>query len=355
MAESWFWEKTLMYKHGTRSRGSAAESIPSRAKAQFSGRAGLNTLRVRKSRPARACCQERTAGLRKEKGEAGTPARFARRTAKLRDCVADPPPRCVEAKMKKVRPTPSHPAHVTRIGTAGWTLPKLHAQHFPAEGTHLERCSRVFNCAEINSSFHRPHQRKTWERWAQSTPPDFRFSVKIPKTITHSAQLTNCGALLQEFFEQARGLGEKLGPLLVQLPPKLAFDEGIAHEFFTTLRELHPPEPTSGFIALEPRHSSWFAPPVDRLLRSFEIARVAAHPAKASPLAGTPGGWTGLCYWRLHGAPRTYYSAYDAEFLQQLAEQARSSSCAEQWVIFDNTALGHATGNALELQQLMQQ
>lgn len=240
-------------------------------------------------------------------------------------------------------------AKTIRIGTAGWTLPKQHAQHFPSSGTHLERCAHGFNCVEVNSSFHRPHQRKTWERWAECTPPNFRFSVKLPKAITHTAQLVNCGALLQQFFDEVRGLGDKLGPLLVQLPPKLEYDEAIANEFFTTIRELHPQDLHSGHIALEPRHASWFTPPVDRLLRSFEIARVAADPPKGSPLAATPGGWNGLCYWRLHGAPRTYYSAYDSPFIERLVEQLRASSCTRQWVIFDNTALGHATGNALEL------
>jgi uncharacterized protein YecE (DUF72 family) len=264
----------------------------------------------------------------------------------------------------KVRVTPSKSSLAIRVGTAGWTLPKQHAQHFAEVGTHLERCAQGFNCVEVNSSFHRPHQRKTWERWARCTPPDFRFSVKAPKAITHTAQLANCGALLYAFFEEIRGLGDKLGPILIQLPPKLAFDEALAHEFFTTLRELHPQNLHAGLIALEPRHASWFTPPVDRLLRSFEIARVAADPPRGSPgvpserssargggspLAATPGGWRGLCYWRLHGTPRTYYSAYDSLFLRRFANQLLNSACATQWIIFDNTALGHATGNALEL------
>lgn len=242
-----------------------------------------------------------------------------------------------------------NPSSNLRIGTAGWTLPRAHAHLFPPDGTHLQRCSRVLTCAEINSSFHRPHQLKTWQRWAASTPDDFRFSVKIPKAITHQAQLANTGALLLAFLDQARGLGPRLGPLLVQLPPKLAFDEGLAHEFFTTLRELH-----DGPVALEPRHATWFALPVDRLLRSFHIARVAADPAKASPAAANPGGWTGLRYWRLHGAPRTYYSSYDDANLHQLASKLGQPSRAhDTWVIFDNTALGHATANALHLQQLL--
>ena len=250
--------------------------------------------------------------------------------------------------MKTSSIKPKH-ANTLRIGTAGWTLPRAHAHLFPPEGTHLQRCASVLPCVEINSSFHRPHQRKTWERWAASTPEGFRFSLKLPKTITHEAQLANCGALLQSFLDQARGLGPKLGPLLVQLPPKLVFDEGLAHEFLTTLRELHV-----GPVALEPRHASWFTPPVDRLLRGFEVARVAADPPKASPAAGNPGGWQGLRYWRLHGAPRTYYSDYSDAWLQQLAERLREPSQAgETWVIFDNTALGHATGNALRLRQLL--
>ncbi len=236
------------------------------------------------------------------------------------------------------------------IGTAGWTLPKQHAHHFATEGSHLERCASLLSCVEINSSFHRPHMRKTWERWAASTPADFRFAVKMPKTITHEAKLVNAGALLQRFLEECSGLGAKLGPALIQLPPSLAFEEGVAQEFLTTFRELH-----GGAAALEPRHASWFAPAVDRLLRGFEVARVAADPPKGSALAARPGGWPDLRYWRLHGAPRTYYSEYGESFLQQFAGQLRDADRkpAETWAIFDNTALGHATANALTLQRLV--
>ena len=234
-----------------------------------------------------------------------------------------------------------------RIGTAGWTLPKQHAHHFPAEGSHLERTAAGFNCVEINSSFHRPHMLKTWQRWAATTPPHFKFAVKVPKTITHQAKLINTGALLQPFLDQVQGLGEKLGPLLIQLPPKLAFDEGLAHEFLTTYREL-----CTSQADLEPRHASWFTPSVDRLLRDFEISRVAADPPKGSTLAAKPGGWQALRYYRLHGAPRTYYSDYSATFLKTFAATLRDETprlTKETWVIFDNTALGHATTNALAL------
>jgi len=236
------------------------------------------------------------------------------------------------------------------VGTAGWTVPRQHLTLFspPAEGaeiSHLQRYATRLRCVEINSSFHRSHRTSTWQRWAAATPDNFRFAVKAPKTITHVSRLVNTGGLLKEFFEAAGALGEKLGPVLVQLPPKLDFEEGVAHEFFSTVRELH-----RGGVALEPRHASWFSASADRLLRSFHVARVGADPPKGSELASHPGGWPGLRYWRLHGAPRTYYSEYDEGWLEDFAERLRPiegrSKESETWVIFDNTALGHATANA---------
>ena len=128
------------------------------------------------------------------------------------------------------------------------------------------------------------------------------------------------------------------------------FEEGVAHEFFTTVRELH-----AGAVVLEPRHESWFAAPVERLLRGFEVARAAADPPKGSTLAARPGGWPSLRYWRLHGAPRTYYSEYSKRFLGDFAGTLcadRAMPHPETWVIFDNTALGHGTANAMDLARL---
>ena len=243
------------------------------------------------------------------------------------------------------------------VGTAGWTIPKQHLSLFPqpaagAKPSHLELYGTELHCAEINSSFHRSHRRATWERWAATTPEDFRFSVKAPKAVTHIAKLVNSGPALLEFFQGVYGLGPKLGPVLVQLPPKLAFDEAVAQEFFTTMRELH-----SGSIVLEPRHASWFAAAADRLLQSFNIARVAADPPKGSKRASQPGGWKGLRYWRLHGAPRTYYSEYDERWLQAFLERVtvvdREQAGSETWIIFDNTALGYATAHAAWLKRAL--
>lgn len=232
-----------------------------------------------------------------------------------------------------------------RIGTAGWSVASRHAAAFPPGGSHLARYARRLNAVEINSSFYRPHRRATYERWAQATPDDFRFAVKVPRAITHERRLAGCADLLDRFTAEVTGLGDRLGVLLVQLPPRAAFDADTAGRFFDELQaRLAAP------VACEPRHASWFAPPLDTWLTARHIARVAADPAPVTG-AGTPGGWPGLAYFRWHGAPKIYYSDYDAAALAALqarlaAAQTRGS---ETWCIFDNTALGHALGNALAL------
>ena len=253
---------------------------------------------------------------------------------------------------RKVRAyMPSMSDTILRIGTAGWSVPSRYAGGIPQGGSHLERYARRFNAVEINSSFYRPHQRKTYERWARSTPDDFRFSVKLPKAITHEARLTDCYALLDRFVAEVTGLGDKLGVLLVQLPPSSSFDGKVADRFFHDLRtRIDTP------VALEPRHRSWFTPDVASRLADLKIARVAADPAPVAE-AGRPGGWTGLAYYRWHGAPKIYYSDYDDAALASLAEQLEtlSRSGVPTWCILDNTALGAALGNALALKQLTDQ
>lgn len=231
-----------------------------------------------------------------------------------------------------------------RIGVATLAIGKAYADQFPAEGSSLERYATRLNCTEINSSFHRPHQRKTYERWAATAPEGFLFSVKIPKTITHERRLIDVGDLLDVFLDQARGLGDKLGPLLVQLPPSLAFDAGLAEAFFETLRAQH-----DGDLVIEPRHVSWFSEEAQALLVANRTARVLADPAKV-PAAAEFGGWRGLAYVRLHGSPRMYYSAYEAPFLDALAAKVEAVQASDVWVIFDNTASGVALGDALALQ-----
>lgn len=230
------------------------------------------------------------------------------------------------------------------IGTAGWSIAARYAEALPGPGSHLARYAGRLGAVEINSSFYKPHQRKTYERWAQSVPSGFRFAVKIPKAVTHDNGLNEPESVLDRFASEVSGLGDRLGVLLVQLPPKLAFDPVPWNGFLDALRSR-----ITGAVALEPRHASWFTPEVDGLLATQRVARVAADP----PLHGalTPGGWRGLAYFRWHGAPRVYYSDYDAAALAGIRQRLTASVAAGQatWCIFDNTAAGAALGNALAL------
>jgi uncharacterized protein YecE (DUF72 family) len=233
-----------------------------------------------------------------------------------------------------------------RVGTAGWSIPRASASRFDAAGTHLQRYSRRLGCAEINSSFYRPHAAARYAKWRNSTPPDFRFAVKLPRTITHELGLEDAREPFVAFLHQTEGLAEKRGPVLVQLPPSLEFDEPVVTRFLELVRDLY-----NGVVVCEPRHATWFSSAVDSLLKKYTVARVAADPAPV-PSAADPAGWSGVAYFRLHGSPRKYWSRYDEQFLVTLATTIRDTGSADEvWCVFDNTASGAAMENAWELSE----
>jgi uncharacterized protein YecE (DUF72 family) len=236
-----------------------------------------------------------------------------------------------------------------RIATAGWSLPRALADRFPAGGSVLERYAQVFDAVEINSTFYRPHRPATLERWADTVPTGFRFSVKVPKAISHEARLADCDRLIDDFLDEIGSLGETLGPLLLQLPPSLAFDAGLAGRVCEKLVG-----EGQRLVCCEPRHPSWFTPEADAWLAVRGIARVAADPPR-HPEGGEPGGWRGLAYWRLHGSPRVYFSAYAPEALAALAARLSREPAQEVWCVFDNTAAFAATTDALALRALVEE
>lgn len=265
------------------------------------------------------------------------------------------------------------------VGSAGWNIPRIHKTRFPDAGSQLQRYAARLNAAEINTSFYRSHAVATYERWAASVPAGFRFAVKVPKVITHERGLTRAREPLERFLEEITGLGKKLGPLLVQLPPSHAFDARRVGRFLDLLRSAH-----EGPVVCEPRHATWTSDAASRLLLKFHVARVAADPPRAAGLE-VPGGWPGVVYYRWHGSPRPYFSPYSTEQLRDLSvklkhvagERAQRVSRANgagpgsprvsvqgrprgeaprlevAWCIFDNTGSGSAAGNALDLRALL--
>ena len=233
---------------------------------------------------------------------------------------------------------PPHP----RIGLAGWSeAVSKYRSHFPAEGAGLTRYAATFDFVEVNVTFYRAVRETTFTSWTEQTPGDFRFSVKLNRSVTHAARLSS-NARLEEALAPMRALGDKLAALLVQLPPSLAFDPAAAAGFLERLRAAY-----AGTVAWEPRHPSWAAPEADLLLAAHGVTRVLTE----IPGPSTPHGACGA-YVRLHGTPRRYRSPYSEDQLQALADWI-GHSAAPACVVFDNTAGPAGVANALRLQSLL--
>ena len=216
----------------------------------------------------------------------------------------------------------------------------------PTDVKGLERYARVLNAVEINSSFYRPHATATYERWASRVPAGFRFSVKVPKTITHEKRLVGVAGLLDRFLDECSGLGSKRGVLLLQLPGSFEFKSGVVGRFLELLRRRD-----AGAIVCEPRHTTWYLPEAEALLARHEVALVAADPPRGTS-ACRPGAWSGVVYYRLHGSPRCYFSPYQQPFLAAIATRIREVN-GQAWCIFDNTGSGAAFENAVRLRELV--
>jgi uncharacterized protein YecE (DUF72 family) len=209
--------------------------------------------------------------------------------------------------------------------------------------SHLTHYATCFNCVEINSSFYRPHRRETYERWSAATGRNFRFSVKIPRSVSHDAALRGSVEELDEFIANVGGLGAKLTVLLLQLPSRMEWQRRVVKRFFGRLRDrIEVP------VACEPRHPSWSCASAERLFQEFGISWVYSDPVRV------PQSWSvagRLRYYRMYGSPRVYWSSYTESVLGALATQLKEErkSAPQVWCIFDNTAAGAAWNNAQTL------
>jgi uncharacterized protein YecE (DUF72 family) len=211
-----------------------------------------------------------------------------------------------------------------RVGMAGWDIPQASSDLFPGGGRDLERYAARFSVVEVNSTFYRRPHHKTLDRWREITPPTFRFAVRLPHELTHQGVLGGDETALVGFAADMGRLGDKAGPLIMQLPASLAFNPGAAR-FFGSLNQL-----TTGHLVCEPRHDTWFGPEADALLDGCHVAR-AVVGSSPHPSARRPGGWLKLIYRRLHG-PNVGLDSFTA-------------GAAETWCIFDNSVAGAAAAS----------
>ena len=228
------------------------------------------------------------------------------------------------------------------VGLAGWSNPPARRLDRADGQSHLAYYAQKFSCVEINSSFYRPHKGSTYARWRAVTPPQFRFSVKMPKTITHESCLKKCSLELGRFYDEISHLQPKLAVVLVQLPPSLEFQARTANAFFKQVPRLRGTQ-----LVCEPRHASWFKDAADSVLQDAKVSRVAADPARFPGAAG-PRGLRRFAYFRWHGSPRLYYSKYSDSQINDFAAAVSSCAAREAWCVFDNTARYAAWDDALK-------
>ena len=239
-------------------------------------------------------------------------------------------------------------AHGICIGTSGWSYDEWKDGFYAnvRRADWLSHYAAHFVAVEVNATFYHTLKPSTLKHWREITPPDFRFTIKASRYLTHIQRLNVTASSLRVLRRQADVLGGKLAVVLWQLPQGLKRDIGLLEKFARRLDRW-----PSVRHAIEFRHRSWFDDDVSRCLEKHRIAVVQSHAADWPMWDAVT---TDLVYVRLHGGVRTYASAYAPATLRRWAsrvgEWAREGR--EVHVYFDNTARGNAVRNALALARL---
>ncbi len=261
-----------------------------------------------------------------------------------------------------------------RIGTSGWSYPEWRGSFYPPglpARKHLAYLAERLPTVELNGSFYSLQRPTSYQSWYDQTPDDFCFAVKGGRYITHLKRLRNIDTAVANFFASGvLALGDKLGPLLWQLPADVRFDAALVRDFL----DLLPRDPRSAadlgrqatlaedrtFLtamddrplrhAIEVRHESFRTDTFFDLLRERDIALVASDSA---------GDWpffdyltADFRYFRLHGHSILYVSKYSARSLAAWAEKILDRPAQDTYVYFDNTAKVAAPADACRLARL---
>ncbi|HEY4651293.1 MAG TPA: DUF72 domain-containing protein [Pontibacter sp.] len=239
------------------------------------------------------------------------------------------------------------------IGTSGWSY-RWQEVLYPADLPAAERLSYYatqFSAVEINSSFYHFTMPRTVEKWLATTPAAFRFAPKLHQEITHKRKFEDIEQPLDKFMASYSLMGERLGPILVQIAGSFRFSKGVAEDFYRTLRHKYPHQ----VFALEARHLSWFTDEALDLMRDYDITTVIASAGKRFP--GTEATTTNTAYLRLHGDEKMYTSAYSDEKLEHYAYMVKDwlEDGKQVWVFFNNTILGNAVTDARKLHELVRE
>lgn len=236
-----------------------------------------------------------------------------------------------------------------RIGTSGWHYQHWRGPFYPegcSAAKMLDHYVRQFDTVEINNSFYKLPNPETFSCWRQQTPKDFCFAVKASRFITHNKKLKDPENALQNFLPRAELLGEKLGPVLFQLPPKWNVNVERLDSFLSTL-----PHGKNRRYAFEFRNPTWLVPEVYDVLRRHNAAFCIFDLAGFETPLKITADWT---YIRLHGPGGKYQGSYSASQLREWAARitAWTRKLRAIYLYFDNDQAAYAAQNALELKRL---
>lgn len=238
------------------------------------------------------------------------------------------------------------------IGTSGWSYKHWQDIFYPEEirpEKYLEFYSSGFECVELNSSFYNLPRETTVSGWMRRTPGNFRFCPKISRLITHHLRLAGIEEPVKKFFTVFDAMREKLGPVLIQLPPGLTYDRAVISDFLGLMTEKY----FYYRYAVEIRHRSWLNDEFLSLLSEYNTSLVIADSGTRYPFSETIT--TDFVYIRLHGRNQLYVSDYSEEVLKTYADKIAAwlSDGRNIWVFFNNDYHGYAVKNAIRLRELI--
>ena len=232
------------------------------------------------------------------------------------------------------------------IGCSGFHYKEWKNVFYPeglAQSKWFQFYCKHFNTLELNVTFYKFPTEKSLEKWYNGSPEDFKFSVKTPKAITHFKKFNECERMLGDFYGSIQqGLKQKLGCVLFQLPPQMIYSEKLLEKIIINLD-------LSYKNVLEFRHESWWNTIVFRQLEKHNIIFSGiSHPKLKDDVVKTNKD----LYYRLHGAPVLYKSAYSGMFLEKLVKKIRKVKASQAWIYFNNTWGTAAIENAKFLQNV---
>jgi len=204
------------------------------------------------------------------------------------------------------------------VGTSGWSYKGWKGLFYPENikvTEYLKFYSSVFKATEINSSFYHLPKSQTVINWAKITEPPFIFCPKISRYITHMKKLKEVEEPLQKFFSVFDLIHERLGPILIQLPPSAGFIKEKTEAFFDILKNQY----SSYEFALEARNTSWFEKESLSLLEKNNIALVISQSGKVFPYFEAVTSQN--IYLRFHGPKELFSSKYSKSMLQKYADK----------------------------------